>query len=201
MNYNFIEIGTCNFDTCIETAGDNDYGISVEPIDFYLDQLPNKPLVKKINCAISKNNIEEYSEVYFVTEDKLIENNLPIWIKGCSSVGDYHVAHHNFKITHLVEKKLIKSIPIAKLFIDNQVTGCTLLKLDAEGSDSDILIHLMKFLETQDKSVYPKTIKFESNFTSVEQRVYEALYICINAGYRVKLFGYPCDTCELVLIE
>ena len=45
-NYNFIEIGTSNFDALIEECNDNSKGISVEPIKHYLDALPNK---KKCN--------------------------------------------------------------------------------------------------------------------------------------------------------
>lgn len=46
-NYNFIEIGTSNFDTLIEKANDDTMGISVDAVKYYIDQLPEKPNVKK----------------------------------------------------------------------------------------------------------------------------------------------------------
>ena len=48
MNYDFIEVGTSDFDTLIQDATDNCIGLCIEPIKFYLDRLPNKPNVKKI---------------------------------------------------------------------------------------------------------------------------------------------------------
>ena len=48
VNYNFIEIGTSNFDTLIEKADDNTIGISVDAVRYYINQLPEKPNVKKI---------------------------------------------------------------------------------------------------------------------------------------------------------
>ena len=46
MKYDFIEIGTSNFDTLIEAADDTTVGISIEPIGYYLDQLPDRARVK-----------------------------------------------------------------------------------------------------------------------------------------------------------
>ena len=46
MNYNFIEIGTADFDTVIEHATDNIVGLTIEPIKYYIDKLPLKKNVK-----------------------------------------------------------------------------------------------------------------------------------------------------------
>ena len=47
VNYNFIEIGTSNFDTLIEKADDTTMGISVDAVKYYINQLPEKTNVKK----------------------------------------------------------------------------------------------------------------------------------------------------------
>lgn len=199
MKYDFIEIGTSNFDTYIQNATDQSIGISVEPILDYLNQLPDKPFIKKLNCAVSKNNIEENLEVFYVPENIIQEHNLPWYIKGCNAVGDYHKQHVWLNVTHLVEKKLIKAIPIGKLFTDNNVTGCDILKVDTEGSDSDILLHLVNFLKLQDKSVYPKKIIFESNVLTPKEKVDNAVNACLNIGYKIENYTYPQDNSILVL--
>ena len=48
-HFNFVEIGTSDFDTEIQKAGDSDVGLSVEPLKKYLDRLPNKPNCVKVN--------------------------------------------------------------------------------------------------------------------------------------------------------
>lgn len=47
----FIEIGTSDFETLIQTCDDNTYGLSIEPIKKYIDRLPNRPNVVKINAV------------------------------------------------------------------------------------------------------------------------------------------------------
>ena len=53
MHVDFVEVGTCDFDTLIEKATDSTFGLSIEGIKSFLDKLPNKPNIKKINCIIS----------------------------------------------------------------------------------------------------------------------------------------------------
>ena len=52
IEYDFVEIGTSDFDTLIQASDGTLRGLSVEPIKFYLDNLPDKVLVTKVNCAI-----------------------------------------------------------------------------------------------------------------------------------------------------
>lgn len=47
MDYDFIEIGTSNFDTLIQSADDNAKGISVDAVKYYIDNLPDKLNCKK----------------------------------------------------------------------------------------------------------------------------------------------------------
>lgn len=199
MNYDFIEIGTSNFDTLIQKATDKTKGLSVEPISDYLDQLPDKPLVKKVNCAISRDNKIETLEVYYIPENVVTDNNLPWWLKGCNSVGDYHKQHKWRKLEHLVQRKSIEAIPISKLFTDNNVSSCDVFKIDTEGSDSDILLHLVEFLKSQNKSIYPKTIIFEANTLTTKEQVDNAVNACLNIGYTIKRYSYPQDVSILVL--
>ncbi len=53
MHYDFVEIGTCDFDTEIEKANNNTIGLSVEPVPFYFNNLPDRKKCKKVNAAVS----------------------------------------------------------------------------------------------------------------------------------------------------
>ena len=116
-HYDFIEIGTSDFDTLIEHAEDNTVGLSVEPIKHYLDNLPTKLKVKKINCAIAFDNIEKLCNVYYLSEEVIKQYRLKKWLRGCNSINDYHYQHKHFKVEHLVTISEIQQIPISKLLI------------------------------------------------------------------------------------
>jgi hypothetical protein len=47
IDYDFIEIGTSNFDTLLQEADDNVKGISVDAVGYYINQLPDRSNVKK----------------------------------------------------------------------------------------------------------------------------------------------------------
>lgn len=183
INLDFLEIGTCNFDTLIEKASDSIFGISIEPLKFYLDQLPNKKNVKKINCAVSFDDTEKEVRVFYVSEKNIIKHNLPIWLTGCNSLGDYHPQHKNLKIEHLVNIETVYQIPISKILIENNVREIKHLKIDTEGGDCDILINLHKYLKNKEKYYYPKVITFESNELTPKEKIEHVLSLYYSVGY------------------
>ena len=48
INYDFIEIGTSNFHALIIDCPEDSVGLSIEPLQKYLNDLPDKPNVKMI---------------------------------------------------------------------------------------------------------------------------------------------------------
>jgi hypothetical protein len=88
MNCEFIKIGTCDFDSHILTSDDNTIGVIVEPLKKYLDNLPNKKNIIKINKAISNYNGK--INIYHLPIEIIEKNKLPLWLKGCNSVNNYH---------------------------------------------------------------------------------------------------------------
>ena len=142
MHYNFIEIGTSNFDTLIEKAGKETVGISIEPIINYINELPNKKNVKKLNVAISFDDSDSYTNVYYIPKKLIKKHKLPKWTYGCNSINDYHNMHKVRNLQHLVTIEKIKQIPIKQVFIDHSVTSLDLLKIDTEGGDCKILQNL-----------------------------------------------------------
>ncbi len=163
MHYEFIEIGTSNFATLTERATDTTVGLAVEPVFEYLCQLPDKPLVRKMHCAISEINLEEVAEIYYIPEAVIQTHGLSWYLKGCKTVGAFHKKHEWLGVTHLAERRCVRSIPISQLFLENDVSSCDVVKIDTEGSDCEILIHLAAFLMTQDRTMFPRKIIFEAN--------------------------------------
>jgi hypothetical protein len=185
MKYDFIEIGTSNFDTLIESANDTTVGISIEPIGYYLDQLPNKSGVKKLNLAVSRNNKSGQMGVYYVPERVIHARGLPDWLRGCNSVGDYHPKHTELAVRDLVQIDFVEIIPIGQIFDLYDVTELDYLKIDTEGSDADILLHLFEYLKTKKRSYYPKKILFETNGLTDTDQVEYVKAEFISLGYRV----------------
>ena len=189
MKYDFIEIGTSNFDTLIEAADDTTVGISIEPIGYYLDQLPNRAGVKKLAVAISHNH--GMLPVFYIPERTIRARGLPEWLRGCNSVGDYHPKHVELMVRDLVQIDTVDVMTIADIFDLHDVTELDYLKIDTEGADCDIMLNLFKFLESEPRSRYPKKILFESNELA-NQELVEAIknQFVVIMGYRVTRSGY-----------
>ena len=82
MNYDFIEVGTSDFETHIQNARDETVGLSIEPIQYYLDRLPNKENVEKLNCAVSFDGKPGRDKVYYIPHETIIRQGIPHWIRG-----------------------------------------------------------------------------------------------------------------------
>jgi hypothetical protein len=190
MKYDFIEIGTSNFDTLIEAADDTTVGLSIEPIGYYLDQLPDRANVKKLEIAVSHNNIYEFMSVYYIPERTIRARGLPDWLRGCNSVGDYHPKHIELAARDLVRVMEVEVMPIGEIFICYDVTELDYLKIDTEGSDCKIMQHLADFLKTEPATRYPKKILFESNELADQEQVEQVKAKFITLGYCVTKSGY-----------
>ena len=103
IDYDFIEIGTSDFDTIIESCSDTDIGLCVEPLVDYLNNLPSKNNVKKINCAISFDDSFGEIEIFYIPVETLKENKLPLGLRGCNRINEFHPHHITRGITHLVK--------------------------------------------------------------------------------------------------
>ena len=205
QDYDFIEIGTAFFDTLIEKANDEQYGLSIEPISEYLDKLPNKKNVTKINGAVVADEDSNGLDVYYITEEVIDKYNLGIWMKGCNSIGkphDFHIGYFHCPWTwhHHPDRK---SLPTTNLFAMGLVTKKTIscytyknlidaynigkvkeLKIDTEGYDCKILNSVLKYY-SNDPGMLPDLISFESNAHSDSNEVAEITQKLINLGYHI----------------
>lgn len=158
MRFDFIEIGTSDFDSLAQQHTGSSQGISVEPVRYYLDRLPSPPGLHKICAAVGTSQGE--ARVFYVPDAVIQEHGLPQWMRGCNSVGDYHYQHQQYGIQHLVQQDMVPVVPLRDIFIENSVTELELLKLDTEGQDSMILLDFWPWARD---NVLPRLIQFESN--------------------------------------
>lgn len=192
INYDFIEIGTSNFDTLIQNASD-EIGISVEPVKYYIDNLQNKPNVKKYNLGISDTNT--FMDVYYIPEEIIIINKLQNWFKGCNCINNYHPLHVKHNLQKYVVKEKVKVITCYELFYQNKVKKLKYLKIDTEGHDMIILDSLLSYLKYLPPSFYPDKILFETNENSEKSVVDNIIILYNDIGYIVEKRGYDTLLC------
>lgn len=155
----FIEIGTSHFETLIQTSKNFEKGISVDAVKYYVDALPDKHNVKKLNIGISDKNGS--ANIYYIPANIIQLLKLPIWYYGCNSLNCYHPYHIHDKLEKYVSIEKINIIPTYELFYKNKVKKVKLLKIDTEGHDSIILESLYNYIKYLPKSFYPDKIIFE----------------------------------------
>lgn len=183
MDYNFIEIGTSDFGTLIEQATDETVGLSIEPINIYLNRLPNKKNVTKVNCAVSDKDGKV--PLYYVSPEDINKYHLPSWLKGCNSIINPHPSTQKV----LEEKNLQEILKTAevdcycwKTLVEKyKISSVDFLKIDTEGHDCYILDNIIE----SNLNIFPKRIKFENNILSDKAFVQMTLDKLINLGYKI----------------
>lgn len=184
-SYDFIEIGTCDFDTELQRSDGTRRGISVEPVKGYLDALPNIQGVMKVHAAISNTN--GYADMYSVIPEAIERLALPEWVRGCSSI---HTPHP--RVVELIKQKEVKEeevvtvdrVPVMTFSkLVEGVGSCKLLKIDAEGHD---LVILESYLEAVDAG-FPliDEVRFEANSLSNFDEIKRMLAVLDLRGYTV----------------
>jgi len=189
-HYDFVEIGTSNFDTLIQEAGPTTRGLSVEAINFYLDQLPDKPLVTKVNWAIS--DTPGTLDVYYVDPADIDAYDLPAAWRGCNSIGAPHsqvlAGLTDLGLTHLIKTMSVKVHTYADLMRTYNVGSVEFLKTDTEGHDPVILSSVIE-AGNINPAWFPRKIQFESNHLTSGEVVDEIIerlsfkYVVVSRGY------------------
>jgi hypothetical protein len=118
------------------------------------------------------------------------EHGLPDWLRGCNSIGDYHLQHHTLNVKHLVVRDPVECVPIGVLFDQQDITELDYLKIDTEGSDCDIMLHLLDYLKTQPHSRWPRRVLFESNELAAPAQVELVKTLFVSVGYCVVRSDY-----------
>lgn len=184
--YDFIEIGTSDFDTEIQKK-DGRVGISIEPIKYYLNNLPNIPGCKKLNIAIS--DYDGTTDVYSLPEQEIKKHKLPKYLKGCNSIGNYHptvmkVLEEKNIDTKIVQKETIYCKKLSTFLKDENIQGMFFLKIDTEGHDVAILRAFIS--DKPENECLPYTILFETNTLSNQSNVNDIIIQLEKFGYDTK---------------
>ncbi len=185
IDVDFIEIGTSDFRTLIETADDSTVGFSIEPLQTYLDRLPDKNNVEKCCIAISPDGESGLCDVYYIPPSVIDEENLPYWWKGCNSIDYMHPEAIRFKMEHKFVKSSVPKMPLGQFIEEKKIRRIQLMKIDVEGNDCKILIDYYSYLIKQPKEKLPIRIIFEHKHSTNEERnTVATLYG--ELGYKVK---------------
>ena len=156
-HYDFIEIGTSDFDTLL-MQNPNQRGISIEPIEVYFNALPEPKTGKKIMCAIS--DYDGTIEMNWVHPDDIREKNLPDWVRGCNSIGN-HPARERFADSSITRKTEVKTLTWYSLVQHHNIETVNIIKIDTEGHDHIILFQILNHCKVS--NFRPKKIVFESH--------------------------------------
>lgn len=182
MKYDFIEIGTSDFDTLLQTT-EGQIGLSIEPIKFYLDKLPNNSHVIKVNCAISdKNGI---TNVFWVRPEDIDEYELPWYLKGCNSIIRPHITTERElkekQLEFLLNETECEMITWDKLVERYDVESVGLLKIDTEGHDCVIVNNILN----SSNKILPKKIWFEANELTNSKFIEKTVKQLESFGYKI----------------
>ena len=163
MHFDFVDIGTCDFETSADEVikSDGKTALLVEPLKFYLDNLPVHKNILKVNVAVS--NVNSTATIFYLDEKTILKYDLPPWLRGCSSLNNIHpAAEHHLKeknlSTDLVLKKDIKVITFFDLCETYDIQSIGQIKIDTEGYDHIILSSVLKKIKN---GLDIKTIIFE----------------------------------------
>ena len=151
----FVEVGTCDFDTCEQLIKNNWNGIVIEPVKHYYDKLPKYPNIKYENIAISDK--KGTSEIHYL-DPEIINNKSQLWMKGISSIegetGPLSFNENSFMKENTIIQK-VNTDTLQNICDKYNVDKIDFLKIDTEGHDFIVLQSL-----DLDK-VYVKMIKIE----------------------------------------
>lgn len=193
-HYNWIEIGTGDFNTLAQTRLPNEIGICVEPIKTYIDALPKRDTVIKVNAAIGINN--STAQVYYVTPANIERLGLPQWVRGCNTLFKPH-KYALQQVTKYVERNNIQVSAESFFKVDDvsvityrdllkkyNVGSVDYLKCDTEGADCMIMSQVIQ-LGKEYPNTRPKKIMFESNENASPDEVSKIIEQFKTIGYEL----------------
>jgi len=164
---------------------DDKIGISIEPIKYYINKLPNKKECKKIQIAVS--NYNGFANINYVSVENIKKYKLPKYVRGCNSINNYHptvsriLSQKGINIKNIVTSCTVPCKTLLNIINENNISGFYYLKIDTEGHDSIILENFCNNI--RDNKYLPHKIYFESNILSDKQQIINVITLLKNKGY------------------
>lgn len=142
MRYTHVDVGTSDFEIGFGQIEDEKTYLLVEPLKFYLDNIPHRENVTKVNVAIGSQ--KGSLQIWYVSLDNIAKYNLPYWVRGCNKIGEKHPTVikllQDLNISEdIFTYAIIDVITVKELFESHNVTHISNLKIDTEGYDHIIL--------------------------------------------------------------
>lgn len=162
MRYDYVDIGTCDFDTAHDVAKPGERVLLVEPVQYYLDRIADREGQTKANVAISASSGRV--PVFYVPDVTIHLFDLPSWVRGCNSIGNRHptvdnlLKHHKLPL-NLVNQTQVEVITFKELCERYQITEICKLKIDTEGHETFIMPTVLEMVK---EGMYIEEIKFEN---------------------------------------
>lgn len=148
MKYDYIDIGTSDFETSLEQLKESETLILVEPLIHYLNKFPNKENIFK--CPFALSDKDGIMKMYYVSEDKIDQFGLPAWVRGCNSLGKMHPTLVNqLNLQSVMDCVNVPVLSVTNFFNLYQITEIGQLKIDTEGHDATILKEIYQIQEIQ----------------------------------------------------
>jgi len=142
-----VDIGTSDFDTCVDFLKPGQRALLVEPLKYYLDRLPDGPGITKVNAALSSK--KGRGKMYYVKEELIHQYGLPNWIRGCNSFNKEHPTvvklFEELKLPlDLITCERVKVLTFWDLVQKFNIHRIEFVKIDTEGHDHIILKEILE---------------------------------------------------------
>ena len=146
MRFDYVDIGTSDFDTSLDIKKSKETILLIEPLSCYLRNLPENEGVFKFNAAVSNKN--DYASIHFVDPEDITRLALPNWVRGCNSFESRHEAATKALLSRglsidLIKKQQVLVVKFQKIVDLYEITEIGRLKIDTEGHDHVILADII----------------------------------------------------------
>lgn len=189
--FDWVEIGTSDFDTLASKARPGERGISIEPIRCYLDRVISQANIIKVCAAIGEpaNWPDKFADAFYLQPEVIEKYKLPQWIRGCNSLYKPHpyLVRELTAVgapTSLISSDKVRLLSWKELVDEHDISEITYLKCDTEGHDAIIINQVL------DVGILPTRIMFESNEHSKKEDVDALIQRLATYGYKVISRGY-----------
>jgi FkbM family methyltransferase len=196
MSYDFIEIGTADFDTEIQVHG-NRKGLSIDIIQEYLDNLPVVDNVQKICCGISDK------DGTVIAYKPNFPSHFPWWLRGCVSIIKPHnhvidfCRNNGVDYSQYIETRTVPILSV-KTFIEKyKINSVVFLKIDTEGHDCVILNAWLDYC-IEHPTLLPKRILYESKDLTDPTELERMRIRLKELNYKLEILEYDTNA---ILIE
>lgn len=149
MHFDYIDIGTSDFDVADGEFTPNKRYLLVEPMQEYLDNLPSGDHIIKECAACSDHN--GFLDLNYIPPNVIHELGLPDWVRGCNKLDKQHgivvdLLKRLGQSSSVIESRMVPTKCFNTLMQKNGVSSASIVKIDTEGHDHIILSQIARCL-------------------------------------------------------